>query len=121
MAKHDVARFVDVLVEQQARFGVAQELSERSLAALDGFAAQMWRLEVEICRLPDSLDVPLAHLSERVDALPRDGMLVILCHHGMRSQHAARWLRAQGFANAVNLAGGIDAWARLVDPSMRTY
>ena len=77
--------------------------------------------EVEICRLPDSLDVPLAHLSERVDALPRDGMLVILCHHGMRSQHAARWLRAQGFANAVNLAGGIDAWARLVDSSMRTY
>ncbi len=77
--------------------------------------------EVEICRLPDSLDVPLTHLPERVDALPREGMLVILCHHGMRSQQAARWLRAQGFANAVNLTGGIDAWARLVDPSMRTY
>ena len=77
--------------------------------------------EVEICRLPDSLDVPLAHLPERVDALPREGMLVILCHHGMRSEQAVRWLRSQGFANAVNLAGGIDAWARLVDPAMRTY
>jgi len=77
--------------------------------------------EVEICRLPDSLDVPLAHLPERVDALPREGMLVILCHHGMRSQQAVRWLRSQGFANAVNLTGGIDAWARLVDPAMRTY
>jgi rhodanese-related sulfurtransferase len=39
----------------------------------------------------------------------------------MRSQHAALWLRSHGFANAVNLAGGIDAWARLVDPTMRTY
>jgi rhodanese-related sulfurtransferase len=77
--------------------------------------------EVEICRLPDSIDVPLARLPDQVDALPREGMLVILCHHGMRSQHAALWLRSQGFANAVNLAGGIDAWARLVDPSMRTY
>jgi len=39
----------------------------------------------------------------------------------MRSQHAVRWLRANGFANAVNLTGGIDAWARLIDPAMRTY
>ncbi len=77
--------------------------------------------EVEICRLPDSIDVPLARLPEQVDALPREGMLVILCHHGMRSQHAALWLRSHGFANAVNLAGGIDAWARLIDPTMRTY
>src|SRR5947209_7846182 len=49
VAKHDVARFVDVLVEQQARFGVAQELiiSERSLAALDGFAAQIIAVKLD--------------------------------------------------------------------------
>jgi rhodanese-related sulfurtransferase len=31
------------------------------------------------------------------------------------------WLRAQGFDNAVNLRGGIDTWARTIDPAMATY
>jgi rhodanese-related sulfurtransferase len=77
--------------------------------------------EVEICRLPDSINIPLALLPGRLDALPREGMLVVLCHHGMRSQQATQWLRANGIANAVNLSGGIDAWARVIDPAMRTY
>lgn len=88
-----------------------------ALALLD--VREPW--EVEICRLPDSINIPLAALPGRLDALPRDGMLVVLCHHGMRSQQAAHWLRANGIANAVNLTGGIDAWARLIDPAMRTY
>jgi rhodanese-related sulfurtransferase len=39
----------------------------------------------------------------------------------MRSRQAVRWLRANGIANAINLTGGIDAWARQIDPAMRTY
>jgi rhodanese-related sulfurtransferase len=35
--------------------------------------------------------------------------LVAYCHHGVRSLHAVRWLRAQGFDKAQSLAGGIDA------------
>jgi rhodanese-related sulfurtransferase len=77
--------------------------------------------EVEICRLPDSVNIPLAELPGRLGTLPRDNVLVVLCHHGVRSRQAAQWLRANGIANAVNLSGGIDAWARLVDPSMRIY
>jgi rhodanese-related sulfurtransferase len=77
--------------------------------------------EVEICRLPDSVNIPLALLPGRLDSLPRADVLVVLCHHGMRSRQAVRWLRANGVADAVNLTGGIDAWARLVDPSMRIY
>ncbi|MBV9522102.1 MAG: sulfurtransferase [Alphaproteobacteria bacterium] len=77
--------------------------------------------EREICHLPDSRAIPLASLSEHLDALPHDGMLVIHCHHGARSAQAVQWLRANGFANAVNLEGGIDAWARRIDPAMGTY
>jgi rhodanese-related sulfurtransferase len=77
--------------------------------------------EREICALEGSIAVPLPELPQRVSELPRQGMLVVLCHHGVRSAHAARWLRASGFANAVNLAGGIDAWARRIDPTMGTY
>ncbi len=88
-----------------------------ALAFLD--VREPW--ELEICRLPESLTIPLASLPGRLDTLPRDNPLVVLCHHGMRSERAVQWLRANGFGNAINLAGGIDAWARRIDPAMRTY
>jgi rhodanese-related sulfurtransferase len=101
------------------------ELARRRGMASDGEAVSVLDVrdpwELDICRLPDSIDIPLALLPDRMAALPRDGMLVVLCHHGMRSRQATHWLRANGIANAVNLTGGIDAWARLIDPSMRTY
>jgi rhodanese-related sulfurtransferase len=53
--------------------------------------------------------------------LPQDKPLVVVCHHGMRSMQAVMWLRSQGFQNAVNLRGGIDAWARQIEPRMATY
>lgn len=77
--------------------------------------------EVALCRIPDSRAIPLASLPEHLEELPHGGLLVLVCHHGMRSQRAAAWLRANGFDNAVNLIGGIDAWARQIDPAMRTY
>jgi rhodanese-related sulfurtransferase len=77
--------------------------------------------ELEIARLPDTIDIPLAQVPGRLEALPRQGTLVVLCRSGKRSQQAADWLRANGFDNAVNLAGGILAWASRIDPSMRTY
>jgi monothiol glutaredoxin len=51
----------------------------------------------------------------------RDTPLVFQCHHGVRSQHAAEYFRAQGFRNLYNLRGGIDAWSVLVDPSIPRY
>jgi rhodanese-related sulfurtransferase len=87
------------------------------LAILD--VREPW--ELEICGLPESITIPLAGLPGRLDALPRDNPLIVLCHHGMRSERAVMWLRANGFDNAVNLAGGIDAWARRIDSAMRTY
>jgi rhodanese-related sulfurtransferase len=77
--------------------------------------------EVELCAIEGSRKLPLDTIPEHLEELPRDGLLVIVCHHGVRSGRAAAWLRAHGFDNAVNLAGGIDAWAREVEPSMRTY
>ena len=50
-----------------------------------------------------------------------EGPLVVLCHHGQRSGHVTAWLRRLGYDNAVNLEGGIDAWARVIDPAMPTY
>jgi rhodanese-related sulfurtransferase len=80
--------------------------------------------ETAICRIGASRNIPLAELADRCGELTEfagDAPLVVVCHHGMRSLQATLWLRQQGFANAFNLAGGIDAWAQRVEPSMQRY
>jgi rhodanese-related sulfurtransferase len=53
--------------------------------------------------------------------LGRDAEIVMICHHGARSFQAGLFLEQQGFANVINLQGGVAAWARDVDPAMPTY
>lgn len=77
--------------------------------------------ELAICRLPGSLEIPLATLPGRLHELPTDRPVVVMCHHGVRSAQATHWLRSQGYPNATNLAGGIDAWACQIDPSVKVY
>jgi rhodanese-related sulfurtransferase len=77
--------------------------------------------ELELCRFADGIAIPLHTLPARVSELKCSGPLVVVCHHGIRSQQAVAWLRANGVAAAINLSGGIDAWAREIDPSMGVY
>ena len=84
--------------------------------------------ELEMARLEhDILTVPLSRLAaDRLDALPaaladRTAELVVLCHHGTRSAQVVAWLRQEGWTNVFNLKGGIDAYARDVDPSVDVY
>ncbi|MBS0663289.1 MAG: sulfurtransferase [Verrucomicrobia bacterium] len=77
--------------------------------------------ELEICRLPGADCVPMGQIPSLLTTLPRDRHLLILCHHGSRSRRVAMFLRAQGFSQVSNIAGGIDAWSREVDPSVPRY
>ena len=77
--------------------------------------------EFALCRIEDSLHVPLGELSARLSELPTDRDLVLICHHGSRSQHAALMLMRQGFAGVHNLRGGVEAWALEVDPAVSRY
>jgi rhodanese-related sulfurtransferase len=77
--------------------------------------------ELDICKIADSLAVPLGSLPQNLDRIPKSDPLVVMCHHGGRSMQAVMWLRAQGYANAVNLRGGIHEWAQQVEPTMATY
>ena len=54
-------------------------------------------------------------------SLDRGTPVVFACHHGIRSQAAAEYFLHQGFREVYNLAGGIEAWSRLVDPSVPRY
>ncbi len=77
--------------------------------------------EIAISAFDDSLNIPMEQIPENLDKLPGSGTLVVVCHLGQRSARSAAWLRQNGFPNAVNLAGGIDAWAREVDNDVAIY
>jgi rhodanese-related sulfurtransferase len=77
--------------------------------------------ELDVCRLEGALHVPMADVPARTDDLPTDQLLVVMCHHGARSQMVVDFLRSVGFDNAINLDGGITAWACEVDQSMPRY
>lgn len=77
--------------------------------------------EYALCALPDSLHLPMALVPRQFAQLPRDNDIVVICHHGVRSQMAAGMLRRNGFTRLYNLHGGIDAWAREIDPQMAVY
>jgi adenylyltransferase/sulfurtransferase len=77
--------------------------------------------EYEIARIENSKLIPLDELPERLGELNQDAEIVAFCHGGVRSARAVEFLRANGFARAFNLAGGIDAWANEIDPTMPKY
>jgi molybdopterin/thiamine biosynthesis adenylyltransferase/rhodanese-related sulfurtransferase len=77
--------------------------------------------EYEIARIDGSRLIPLGELATHVSELPRTGTLVLQCHSGGRSEQAVRILEEAGFENALNLAGGIDAWSVEVDPAVPRY
>ncbi len=78
--------------------------------------------ETRLCRLENALHIPIEEIEARVDELSPDEELVVYCHQGVRSAAVAEYLRQRhGFKNVKNLAGGLDHWARTVDPSMRRY
>lgn len=77
--------------------------------------------ERDAARLPDTLDIPMMDVPQRLNELPRDRAIVVMCHGGMRSMKVAHFLAQQGFSQLANLTGGIHAWASDVDPSVGTY
>lgn len=77
--------------------------------------------EFAICRIDGSELVPLRALPARLPTLQRSQPTVCICHHGNRSGYATMFLMQHGFTDVYNLAGGVDAWARQVDPAMPVY
>ncbi len=62
-----------------------------------------------------------ARVAELQETLGADHPIACLCHHGMRSLQVANYLAQSGFAEVVNLQGGIDAWSQRLDPSVARY
>ena len=76
--------------------------------------------EWAISDLPGSVKIPLGTLPQRIEELPRNEEIVVYCRTGSRSGNAVQFLRQRGYG-AFNLAGGINRWAEVVDPTMARY
>ena len=77
--------------------------------------------EADVCRVPGSTLIPMRDLPARANELNKEAETVVICHHGVRSYHAARYLESLGFGDVINLSGGVAAWAEEVDPAMPRY
>jgi rhodanese-related sulfurtransferase len=78
--------------------------------------------EYSTAHIEPSILMPMGDVPSRAhQELDPDEPLIILCHHGQRSLNVAVWLRNQGFEQAQSLAGGIEAWSRLIDPAIPRY
>jgi len=77
--------------------------------------------EYDRARIAGSQLVPMREVPARLTELSRDNEVVAICHHGGRSMQVALFLEKSGIVQVHNLAGGIDAWSRTVDPSVPLY
>jgi rhodanese-related sulfurtransferase len=108
-----------------------RELSVREVAALAGQQPQAllldvrepWEVALARIEVPGLawLHVPMGDIPARLQELEPEQPVAVYCHHGMRSLQVVAFLSRQGFDVVYNLAGGIDAWSREIDPTVPRY
>ena len=108
--------FLRQMTVQELRAALIAESAARPLL-LDVREAWEWQL----ARIEGSQHLPMGEIPARIDDLDKSHPTVVICHHGVRSLQVVAFLARLGFANLHNLQGGIDAWARNVDPAVPVY
>ncbi|MBW3563971.1 MAG: MBL fold metallo-hydrolase [Acidobacteria bacterium] len=98
-----------------------ETLPQRSVDELENRLAGEARLRVVDVRgpgeyasghVPGAISVPLPEIRSRLDEIPRDGEIAVICEGGYRSSAAASILRSQGFSHLFNVEGGTSAWRK---------
>ena len=79
--------------------------------------------EHAFCHLPGSVLIPLGDLPTHYEELeiPDGALVVVYCHHGVRSLRGTAFLMQVGVHNVASMAGGIDAWSLTVDAGVPRY
>jgi len=77
--------------------------------------------EREHAHIKGTIHMKLSEISNRYIELDKNKNIFVMCHMGTRSQTVCKWLKAQGLSHCVNVLGGIDAWAALIDRNIRRY
>jgi len=78
--------------------------------------------EYETAKIEGAKSMPMGDVPVRAhQELDPEAHIVVVCHHGVRSLTVVNWLRQQGFEKTQSMRGGIDGWARTVDPKVPLY
>jgi len=78
--------------------------------------------EVALAPVPtETVHIPMGEISDRIGELDPNKATVVICRSGGRSAQVADFLERQGFGKVFNLAGGILAWSRVIDPRIPQY
>jgi rhodanese-related sulfurtransferase len=77
--------------------------------------------EFDRARIAGAQLVPMREIAGRLGEISPAQPVVAICHHGGRSLQVAMFLEKNGYNNVHNLAGGVDAWSRTVDPAVPLY
>ena len=93
-----------VRTERASPQTIAQELSE--LVLVDVRSPAEWAEK----HIAGSLNVPLNHLPEKMNLIPRDKRIAVHCAGGYRSSIAASLMEGAGIRGLVEMAGGLAAW-----------
>ena len=103
---------------RQLQAFVADHPQALLLDVREPWEVQLARLEIPGAR---ALHLPMMQVPLRLSEIDRTQPVVCICHHGGRSAQVTAFLMRQGFEEAYNLTGGIDAWSILVDPAVPRY
>ena len=77
--------------------------------------------EIEAASVDGATWIPMGDVTGRLSEIDAHLPIVVMCHGGIRSLQVAQYLAASGYEQVMNLAGGIDAWSREVDPGVPRY
>lgn len=77
--------------------------------------------EIATASIPWATVIPMGEVHERVGELPHDKPIYVMCHTGGRSGRVTQFLNQNGFPQAANVAGGIAAWSKEIDPTVPSY
>ena len=77
--------------------------------------------ELALASIAGAHHIPMRDIPARINELAKDRAIVVMCHHGGRSERVARHLEAMGFTDVSNLEGGIAEWSAKIDPNVPRY
>jgi len=133
---HELTEYEPICQTQQSSsrmiFGRKPEVEEISVQGLkkvmDKHPSGMCLIDVreqkewDIAKLPGALLKPFSTFEKNYADIPKDKTVYFHCKAGGRSTKAIQFLKSKGFSNQlVNIKGGIDAWAKEIDPKMPRY
>lgn len=113
-----------------AEQNLAFEITPKEVKALVDSGARVVLIDVRephehaVCSIEGAHLVPMNTVPARVQSLEAaadESLVVVFCHHGMRSLSVVNWLRQQGVENCQSMSGGIDVWSIEIDRSVPRY